>query len=55
MLTGLALIPMITSVVVSILVSQRTRESREAEQENLDKILERLDELEERLLAQRAS
>ncbi len=55
MLTGLALIPMITSVVVSILVSQRTRESREAEQENLDKILERLDELEQRLLAQRAS
>ena len=55
MLTGLALIPMITSVVVSILVSQRTRESREAEQENLDKILERLDELEQRLLAQRAT
>ena len=54
MLTGLALIPMITSVVVSILVSQRTRESREAEQQNLDKILERLDELEQRLLAQRA-
>ena len=54
MLTGLALIPMITSVVVSILVSQRTRESREAEQQNLDKILERLDELEQRLLAERA-
>jgi voltage-gated potassium channel len=55
MLTGLALIPMITSVVVSILVSQRTRESREAEVENLNKVMERLDELEERLLAQRAS
>jgi len=55
MLTGLALIPMITSVVVSILVSQRTRESREAEEENLKLILERLDALEERLLGQRAS
>jgi voltage-gated potassium channel len=54
MLTGLALIPMITSVVVSILVSQRTRESREAEQENLNQILERLDALEERLMGQRA-
>ena len=31
MLTGLALIPMITSVVVSILASQRTREAREEE------------------------
>jgi voltage-gated potassium channel len=55
MLTGLGLIPIITSVVVSILVSQRTRETREAEMRNLDKILERLDELEQRVLAQRAS
>ena len=53
-LTGLGLIPIITSVVVSILVSQRTRETREAEMRNLDKILERLDELEHRLLEQRA-
>ena len=29
MLIGLSLIPLITSVVVSILVSQRTRETRE--------------------------
>jgi voltage-gated potassium channel len=50
MLTGLGLIP-----IISILVSQRTRETREAEMRNLDKILERIDELEQRVLAQRAS
>jgi voltage-gated potassium channel len=54
MLVGLGLIPIITSVVVSILVSQRTREAREAELANLNKVLERLDELERRVLAQRA-
>ena len=54
MLTGLGLIPIITSVVVSILVSQRTREAREAELANLNKVLERLDELEQRVLEQRA-
>ena len=36
MLTGLALIPMITSVVVSILASQRTREAREEELQSPD-------------------
>jgi voltage-gated potassium channel len=55
MLTGLGLIPIITSVVVSILVSQRTREAREAELANLNKVLERLDELERRVLAQRSA
>ena len=54
MLTGIGLIPLITSVVVSILVTQRTREAREAEMANLSKVLERLDELEARILAQRA-
>jgi voltage-gated potassium channel len=49
MLTGLGLIPLITSVVVSILVSQRSREARDAEIEHLDRIYERLDAL-ERLL-----
>ena len=53
MLTGIGLIPLITSVVVSILVTQRTREAREAEMANLNKVLERLDELERRVLAQR--
>jgi voltage-gated potassium channel len=49
MLTGLGLIPVITSVVVSILVSQRTREAREAEVGRLDQIFDRLDALERRL------
>ena len=49
MLTGLALIPMITSVVVSILSSQRSREAREEELRHLTLILERLDKLERRL------
>ncbi len=48
MLTGLALIPMITSVVVSILSSQRSREAREEELRYLTLILERLDSLERR-------
>ena len=46
MLMGLALIPMITSVVVSILASQRSREAREEELRQLTLILERLDSLE---------
>ena len=48
MLTGLALIPLLTSVVVSILASQRTREAREEELRHLTLILERLDKLERR-------
>ena len=50
MLTGLGLIPLITSVVVSILVSQRGRESRDREMQNLNLILERLDDLERKLV-----
>ena len=49
MLTGLGLIPLITSVVVSILVSQRSREAREEELRQLNVILERLDRLERKL------
>lgn len=48
MLTGLSLIPLVTSVVVSILVAQGTRKSREAELEHLERIFERLDALERR-------
>ena len=48
MLTGLSLIPLITSVVVSILVAQGTRRSREAELAHLERIFERLDALERR-------
>lgn len=51
MLTGLALIPLITSVVVSILVSKRTREAREEELRDLGRILERLDAIDRRLSA----
>ena len=49
MLTGLSLIPLITSVVVSILVSQRTRESREQQTRDLDAILRRLEGIDQRL------
>jgi voltage-gated potassium channel len=49
MLTGLGLIPLITSVVVSILVAQRSREAREEELRDLNQILERLDSLDRRL------
>lgn len=49
MLTGISLIPLITSVVVSILVSQRSREARELELQHLERIYERLDTLERRL------
>jgi sensor domain CHASE-containing protein len=49
MLTGLGLIPLITSVVVSILVSQRSREAREEELRQLTLIVERLDRLDRKL------
>jgi voltage-gated potassium channel len=49
MLTGLGLIPLITSVTVSILVAQRGRETREEELRDLSRILERLDSLDRRL------
>lgn len=49
MLTGLALIPVITSVTVSILVAKRSREAREEELRDLTTILERLDGLDRRL------
>jgi voltage-gated potassium channel len=49
MLTGLALIPLITSVVVSILVSQRTRVSTQHQQTELEEIVRRLGRIEQRL------
>ena len=49
MLTGLGLIPLITSAVVSILVAQRSREAREEELRHLHQILDRLESLEARL------
>lgn len=49
MLTGLALIPLVTSVAVSILVAQRGREAREEELRDLHQIIERLDSLDRKL------
>jgi voltage-gated potassium channel len=49
MLTGLGLIPLVTSVVVSILVSQASRAAREEEVRELHEILERLDSIDGRL------
>lgn len=49
MLTGLGLIPLVTSVVVSILISQASRAAREAEVRELQEILERLDSIDGRL------
>ena len=43
MLAGVSLIPLITSIVVSIMVAQRTREERESDLRQLDTILERLE------------
>ena len=49
MITGISLIPLITSAVVSILVTQRTKESREAELREVGEIVERLDRIEAQL------
>ena len=49
MITGLALIPLLTSVAVSILVTQRSREEREQAVKDLKQVLERLDSLDRRL------
>jgi voltage-gated potassium channel len=49
MITGLGLIPLLTSVAVSILVAQRSREEREEALRDVKKILERLDSLDRRL------
>jgi voltage-gated potassium channel len=49
MLTGIGLIPIITSVVVSILVSQGSREARQADERNVKLVIERLEAIERRL------
>ena len=49
MLAGLGLIPLITSVAVSILVAQRSREAREEELRDLRQVLDRLDAIDSRL------
>ena len=49
MLAGVSLIPLITSIVVSIMVAQRTREERESDLRQLDTILERLESIDRKL------
>jgi voltage-gated potassium channel len=49
MLAGLSLIPLITSVVVSILVGQRNREARDEQQRDLAELQERLEHIERTL------
>ena len=49
MLTGLGLIPLITSVVVATLISQRSRNDREEELQDVRLIIERLDELDRKV------
>ena len=49
MLVGIGLIPVLTSVVVSVLVTQRAEREREVEQREFDKLLALLTSLDERL------
>jgi voltage-gated potassium channel Kch len=49
MLVGVAFIPIMTSVVVSILVAQHTRVAQEEQLQRLDEIAKRLDSLDRRL------
>jgi voltage-gated potassium channel len=49
MLVGIGLIPVLTSVVVSVLVTQRADRERRAEQQEFDKLLALLTSLDERL------
>jgi voltage-gated potassium channel Kch len=55
MLVGLGLIPLVTSVVVSILVAHRNRAIREAALRDLEVIVERLDRIEARLAGSQTS
>jgi voltage-gated potassium channel len=49
MLLGLGLIPILTSVVVSILIGQRSRAEREAEEREFKRLVELLESMDERL------
>jgi voltage-gated potassium channel len=49
MLTGLALIPTLTSVVVAILVAQRSRRERQAGAEQFERVVELLRSVDDRL------
>jgi voltage-gated potassium channel len=49
MLLGLGLIPILTSVVVSVLIGQRSRAEREAEEHEFKRLVELLQSVDERL------
>ena len=49
MLAGVSLIPLITSIVVSVMVAQRTREGRQSDLRQLDTILEQLERIKRKL------
>jgi voltage-gated potassium channel len=49
MLTGLALIPTLTSVIVAVLVAQRSRSERRADTEQFERLVELLQSLDHRL------
>ncbi len=49
MLMGISLVPLITSAVVSVLISQATKEANEQEAANIARIMERLDSIDRRL------
>jgi voltage-gated potassium channel len=49
MLTGLSLIPLLVSVVVSILTAKRSREQHERDARNLEELSQRLERIDERL------
>lgn len=51
MLVGISLIPTITSLVVTVFVAQRQRETTEADQRHREEVIRRLDLLEQRLTA----
>jgi voltage-gated potassium channel len=49
MLTGLGLIPLLTSAIVSVFVAQRTREAHEEQQRDLALLHDRLERIERKL------
>lgn len=51
MLTGISLIPIVTTLVVTVFIAQRQRETNEADRRHRNEVIRRLDELEQHLAA----
>jgi voltage-gated potassium channel len=51
MLTGISLIPIVTTLVVTVFIAQRQRETTEADRLHREEVIRRLDQLEEHLAA----